>query len=161
MNKRESNRLKSNYGIYLMMPVFIIPEVVIASGSHWENVTYERMEKYRSISLSSEALRGETLNYVGTAGKKHILMVEKTTVSKRSDGSPGRPWRHVFGYTLSTDQVTIVNGWDISEKLKHGGLNVRPSYCPKILLSAVKHEFRLPAEPKVKDACLKSRSPRF
>lgn len=137
-----------------------------ASGQRTTIVNTVNIEKYLEIKLSGKSLVEPVLHYIGTVGTdRHLLMVTKTSLPPKQEVSPGvfkvqsMPWDHVFRYHISSEETTVINGWDISGKLAAGGFEVRPSYCPKIHLNLQQKEYRIMPDPEVKSACLNMRRP--
>lgn len=133
-----------------------------ASGQRSEQITSESLQRYPRITLGDAP--AEVLRYMGTAsledGRVHLLMITRTSVSRRADGSPGMPWDSVFGYLIDADELEIVNGWSLDEQLGGEGVHLRPSYCPRVPISDKVRRFELPADEWVKRGCLEMRQPR-
>ena len=143
-------------------------QVVNASGQRTTLVTEEAIDSYRKLTLSGETIAEPVLHYVGSVGQSsHLLMVTKTSYPKKVEVEPGvfrvhgRPWDHVFKYFVSADEMTIINGWDISDKLKADGFEVRPSYCPKLKINSEQKKYHINPHAEIKAACMEMRSPRI
>ena len=137
-----------------------------ASGQRTTKVTSEGIAKYKNITLEAASIPATPLHYVGSVGQQHLLMVTKTSHSSRVDPDTGRkiigrPSDHVFKYTISADEISINNGWDITSLLDEGGFTVRPSYCPRLTLTEKNKTYTLIENPEVKKACLTMRRPRI
>ena len=95
----------------------------------------------------------KSLHYIGTVKDQyHILMITKSESTESSDGRISMPSDHVFRYKISTENMSIVNGWDISTYIKYG-VNIRQSNCPRIKLSSKQKIYSIPANAKVKSIC--------
>lgn len=126
--------------------------VSYASGQRSLTVTAETLGDYPVISLDSSP--HTHLRYVGSSAGRHLLMTTKTSISKRADGRPGMPFDSTFAYTIPSDVLKIENGWDISERLKARGINIRPANCPGISLNPRQSQISLPNDPALKMRCI-------
>ncbi len=136
-----------------------------ASGQRTTKVTSEAIAGYQHFTLEAASIPEKSLNYVGSVGGLHLFMITKSSHTSRIHPETGRlimgrPSNHVFEYIISTDEISIKNGWDISSLLDEGGFTVRPSYCPSITLSEEEKVYTLSADPEVEKACLTMRQTR-
>lgn len=150
--------------IGLLILLTLAAQVASASGQRTTLVTEEAIEAYRKLTLSGETINEPVLHYVGSVGQSgHLLMVTKTSYPKKVEVEPGvfrvrgRPWDHVFKYFVSADKMTIINGWDISERMKNEGFEVRPSYCPRIVIRLGQKKYHINPNAEIKSACMKMR----
>ena len=132
-----------------------------ASGQRSEFIDTQKLEHYPRISLEAEGPPSPMLHYMGTAslgeGRVHLLMITRTYVPRHDDGSLGMPWDSVHGYLVDADQLAIINGWSLDERLEGEGIHLRPSFCPRIPLSNEVRRYELPADEQVKRDCLEMR----
>ena len=150
--------------IGLLILLTLLTFAANASGQRTTVVSEEAIASYKTLKLDDEAVVGTILHYVGSVGGSgHLLMVTKTAYSKKIEVKPGvfknrgMPWDHVFKYFVSADEMTIINGWDISERMKNGGFEVRPSYCPRLVIKFGQTKYHINPDKKIKAACLEIR----
>ena len=123
-----------------------------ASGQRSMDITAETLSEYRSITLHSPP--HNHLHYAGTSDGQHLLMITLTSVDQNSNGRPMMPFDSTYAYTLSSDELEIENGWDISEQLKTGGITISPRDCPTIPLSPQQTRISLPNDPALMPRCI-------
>ena len=150
--------------IGLLIFYILLSQGAHASGQRTTMVTEEAIASYKTLKLDDEAVAGTILHYVGSVGGSgHLLMVTKTAHSKKVEVKPGvfktrgMPWDHVFKYFVSADKMTIINGWDISERMKNEGFKVRPSYCPRLVIKSGQTKYHINPDNEIKAACLEIR----
>lgn len=131
-----------------------------ASGQRTTLISIDAISKYKELKFGENAIAEPVLHYVGTYNKWHILMITKTKSIKtklKSDPTrykTGRPWSRVFTYKVSKNDLTIVNGWDVKNKLKKGAFKVRPSYCPRLKITDKNKTYYIRDLDKEKNTCL-------
>ncbi len=146
--------MKSFKNPVVFITLGISSQLSFASGQHTTILNYDTIKNYQNLSLREGRIAEKYLNYIGTVNNEvHIFMITKTSYSKSSSGRIGMPWSHVFKYKIPVEEMTIVNGWDITYKVKHG-INVRPSYCPRVYLSAKQKEYIIANNKRVKSKCI-------
>lgn len=119
----------------------------------------EAIESYKELKLSGKTVTESALHYIGSVGQsRHLLMITKTAMPPKVEVEPGvfkvrgRPWDHVFKYYISTEEMTIINGWDISVRLKGDGFEVRPSYCPRLKINPKQKKYHINPHAEIKAA---------
>lgn len=151
-----------NNKIWLLVFLTLATQGAYASGQRTTVVTEEAIASYKKLDL--EAAAGTVLHYIGSlADGGHLLMVTKTAYPPKKEVKPGvfrvtgHPWDHVFKYFVSADEITIVNGWDISERVKNEGFEMRPSYCPSLKINAGQKKYYINPHTEIRAACLEMR----
>ncbi|MCK4865195.1 MAG: hypothetical protein KAT06_07170 [Gammaproteobacteria bacterium] len=138
--------------------IIIFSQLTTASGQRTAVITTDALNKYKVLRLKNDEPVGKVLHYMGTINNKvHLLMVTKTSSSRTSSGKIERPWSHVFKYKISVDEMTIVNGWDLTDKIKQDNFRMRPSYCPRLIISSNQKKYILANNKKMKSACITMR----
>ncbi|MFC1588814.1 hypothetical protein ACFL3P_00920 [Pseudomonadota bacterium] len=150
--------------IWLLIVLTITSHGTYASGQRTTSVTEQAIGSYKELKLDGATILEPSLHYIGSVGQSgHIFMITKTAFPPKEEVEPGvfrsegHPWDHVFKYFMSADEMTIVNGWDISDKLKTGGFEVRPSYCPKLSINPEQKTYHINPHAEIKAACMEMR----
>lgn len=135
-----------------------------ASGQRTAIVTEESIDSYKELKFDDEPVSEPLLHYIGSVSKnRHLFMITKTAMPAKVEVEPGvfrvrgRPWDHVFKYFVSADEMTIINGWDISERMRNEGFEVRPSYCPRIVIRPGQKKYHINPNAEIKSACMEMR----
>ena len=155
-------KIYNNIGLLIFF--IVLSQGAHASGQRTTIVTEVAIASYKTLKLDKEAAEGTVLHYIGSVGESgHLLMVTKTAYPKKVEIKPGvfktrgMPWDHVFKYFVSTDEMTIINGWDISERMKNEVFEVRHSYCPRIVIKPGQKKYHINPDSETKAACMNMR----
>lgn len=128
-------------------------QIAYSSGQRSTIVTMRAIESFQEFKLN-ENMTEKYLHYVGTVDNKvHLLMVTKSVSSRDSSGRLGRPWSHVIKYKIPVNKMTIINGWDLTKKIKEDGIEISPSYCPRLYLSAKKKKYIITSNVRMNSGC--------
>lgn len=154
-----------------LLPALLIPLMMCdasASGRRTTVVTLESIKEYKPLVINADTVSEHSVNYVGTLnGTTHILIVTKTSYPPKVEVRPGvfelrgRPWDHLFSYYANTETLTIENSWDITNLVNSGEFEVRPSYCPRLIIKPDQHHYMISDNEEIRNACLEMRRPRL
>ena len=160
--------MSTTYKIWLLIMLTMTTHVANASGQRTTIVTEKAIASYKELKFNDGTTSEPFLHYIGSVGQNgHLLMITKTARPQKVEVEPGvfrskgHPWDHVFKYYVSTKEMTIVNGWDISDRLKTGKFEVRPSYCPRLKINPKQKKHHINPHAEIKAACMDMRSPRI
>ncbi len=154
--------------IWLLITLTILSIGANASGQRTTTVNLEAIDSYTELKIDGETVTEPVLHYIGSVGQSsHLLMITKTAMPPKVEVEPGvfkargRPWDHVFKYYISAEEMTIINGWDISDRLKTEEFEIRPSYCPRLKINPKQKKYHINPHAEIKAACMNMRRPRI
>ena len=133
------------------LAALLLSSTCMASGQRDMALSADSLDSYPAITL--QAPPHDTLHYVGSSAGRHLLMITLTSVSQDVDGRPMMPFDSTYVYTISSKELHIENGWDISVPLKEG-IDITPRDCPAIPLNRQQSSIALPDNAKLKQRCL-------
>lgn len=137
--------------LFIILTLYI--QVANSSGQRSTFITLHDIESFQEFKLN-ENMTEKYLHYVGTVGNKvHLLMVTKSVSSRDSSGRLGMPWSHVIKYKTPVNKMTIINGWDLTNKIKEDEIEISPSYCPRLYLSAKKKKYIITTDTRMNSGC--------